>query len=99
MAEISKIMTKPLPLILDEIEASIREADKAAEGARDAAEAARKAGEKAAGEAARVAAEKISEVQKTAEEALRLVKLTVAALKESAIVMNNKLDEKVTGKS
>ena len=42
------ILEKPLPAILDSIEASIREAEKAAADARRAAEEARVAGEKAA---------------------------------------------------
>jgi len=39
-----KIMTQPLPQILDEIEGSIRLANEAAKNAREAAEQARKAG-------------------------------------------------------
>ncbi len=42
------IMQKPLPVILDDIETSIGEADRAAADARAAAEEARLAGEKAA---------------------------------------------------
>ena len=66
----SKIMTTPLPQILDELEDYIRrveEATKKAEQAtieaHKAAGEAKLAGEKAAGEAARVAEEKISQVQ------------------------------------
>ena len=51
-SENRKIMTKPLPQILDEIEDSIRLADEAGKNAREAAAEARKAGEKAAKEAA-----------------------------------------------
>ncbi len=58
-----KIMTQPLPQILDEIEDSIRFANEAARDARKAAEEARQAGEKAANEAARVAAEAISKAE------------------------------------
>ena len=46
-----KIMTAPLPTILDDIEDSIKSADEAARNAREAAEEAREAGEKAAAEA------------------------------------------------
>ena len=59
-----KIMTEPLPQILDEIEDSIRLANEAARDARKAAEEARQAGEKAANEAARVASEAISGLKK-----------------------------------
>ena len=58
-----KIMTEPLPQILDEIEDSIRLANEAARNAREAAEEARKAGERAANEAARDAAEGIGKVE------------------------------------
>ena len=79
-----KIMTKPLPQILDEIEDSIHLADEAAKSAREAAEAARKAGEKAASEAARVAADKIARVEQKADEAMRLAELLKQALMEAS---------------
>ena len=80
----SKIMTKPLPLILDEIEDSIGAANEAAKDARQAAEEARKAGEKAAGEAARVAAEAIGRVEQIAKNALQLAELVNSAVKEAS---------------
>ncbi len=82
--ETRKIMTKPLPQILDEIEHSIRQANAAAKTAREAAEAARSAGEKAASEAARVAAEKIARVEQKADRAMELADLLKQAIIESA---------------
>ncbi|MEN8614401.1 hypothetical protein ABFB09_03815 [Dehalogenimonas sp. THU2] len=87
----SRIMSKPLPQILDEIDDSIRLADAAAKTARDAAAAAQLAGEKAAGEAARVAAEHIAKVQAIADEALALAKQIRAALQESSSSLQDKL--------
>ena len=46
-SEARKIMTKPLPQILDEIEESIKLANDAAKNAREAALEANKAGERA----------------------------------------------------
>lgn len=89
-----KIMTQPLPQILDEIEDSIKGADEAAKDARKAAEEARLAGEKAATEAARVAAEKIAKVEQLAREALKLGELISAALKESGAVLEKRLSGK-----
>ena len=89
----TKIMTKPLPQILDEIEESIGRAERAAQDARKAAEEARKAGEKAAGEAAKVAKEAIAEVKKVADDALRLANL----LKSTIIEANQLVDSKLTG--
>jgi len=89
-----KIMTEPLPQILDEIEESIRLANEAARDARKAAEEARQAGEKAANEAARVAAEAISEVEKTAKEALELARLLNLAITEAAAGVEKKLTGK-----
>lgn len=86
-----KIMTEPLPKILDEIEDSIRLANEAARDARKAAEEARQAGEKAANEAARVAAEAIGRVEKTAREALELAKLLNSAVVEAATGLEKKL--------
>jgi len=92
--ETKKIMTKPLPQILDEIEDSIRQADEAARGAREAAEAARRAGEKAASEAARVAAEAIGRVERVANEALQLAELLNATLTEAAGTVEKRLSAK-----
>lgn len=89
-----KIMTQPLPQILDEIEDSIRGADEAAKDARKAAEEARLAGEKAATEASRVAAEKIARVEQLAREAMNLGELIRAALKESGSVLDKRLSGK-----
>jgi len=93
--EPKKIMTMPLPQILDEIEESIRLANEAARDARKAAEEARQAGEKAANEAARVAAEAISRVEKTAKEALELARLLNSAIIEAAA----SVEKKLTGKA
>ena len=92
--ETRKIMTKPLPQILDEIEDSIRLSNEAAKSAREAAEAARKAGEKAAGEAARVAGEKISKVEQKADKAMQLAELIEAAIMEAAGNIEKKLSDK-----
>ena len=89
-----KIMTQPLPQILDEIDDSIRLANEAAADARKAALEARRAGEKAASEAARVAAEAISRVQKTADEALALARLLNSTLREMAAGVEKKLSNK-----
>ena len=89
-----KIMTQPLPQILDEIDDSIRLANEAAADARKAAEEARRAGEKAASEAARVAAEAISKVQKAAEEALTLARLLNSTMMEMALGVEKKLTKK-----
>jgi len=94
LEERSKIMTKPLPQILDEIEESIKLANEAGQNAREAADEARKAGEKAANEAARVAAEAISKVEQTAKSALQLAELIKSAITEAA----STLDERLSGK-
>jgi len=91
-----KIMTKPLPEILDELEDSIKLADEAAKDARKAAEEARKAGEKAANEAARVTAEAITKVEETAKEALQLAKLLHSAVKDAIVAIEKRLPEKIT---
>ena len=88
------IMVKPLPQILDEIEASIGLADEAAENARNAAEEARKAGEKAANEAARVAAQAIAKVEKVAKETSQLAELLKATLLETSDLLEKKLSGK-----
>lgn len=86
-----KIMTEPLPRILDEIEDSINAANAAAKDARQAAEEARKAGEKAANEAARVAAEAIGRVEQIAKSALQLAELVNLALMEAATAAQKRL--------
>ena len=92
--ETRKIMTKPLPQILDEIEDSIKLANEAAKSAREAAEQARKAGEKAAGEAARVAAEKIAKVEQKADKAMQLAELLKAAIIEAVTTTEKRLSGK-----
>ena len=89
-----KIMTEPLPQILDEIEDSIRSANEAARDARKAAEEARQAGEKAANEAARVASEAIFRVEKTAKEALELARLLSSTIIEATAGVERKLTGK-----
>ncbi len=92
--ETKKIMTKPLPQILDEIEDSIKLADEAAKSAREAAEEARKAGEKAASEAARVAAQAIAKVEQIAKNALQLAELVNLALMEAVVTVEKRLSGK-----
>ena len=92
--EASKIMTKPLPQILDEIEDSIKLANEAAKNAREAAEEARKAGEKAAREAAWVAAEALAKVEQIASDAMQLAELLHLALKEGVVAVDKRLSEK-----
>ncbi len=94
--ETKKIMTKPLPQILDEIEDSIKLANEAVKSAREAAEQARKAGEKAAGEAARVAAEKIARVEQKADKAMQLAELLKVAVLEAVIAIEKRLSGKAS---
>ena len=89
-----KIMTKPLPEILDEIEDSIKLANEAASNARQAAEEARKAGEKAANEAARVAAERIARVEQKADKAMQLAELLKLAITEAIATAEKRLSGK-----
>ena len=91
-----KIMTKPLPEILDELEDSIRLAEEAAKDARKAADEARKAGEKAANEAARVAADAITKVEETAKETMQLAKLLHLAMKDAIVAIEKRFPEKIT---
>jgi len=93
-AQPKKIMTQPLPQILDEIDDSIKLANEAAKDARKAAEEARRAGEKAANEAARVAAEAIARVEKMAGQALELAMLLNATILEANAVVEKKLSKK-----
>ncbi len=88
---IKKIMTKPLPQILDELEDSIKLADEAAKNAREAAEEARKAGEKAAREAAKVAAEAISKVEQIASNAMQQAELLNLALRDGIVAVEKRL--------
>jgi hypothetical protein len=90
-----KIMVKPLPEILDEIEDSIRLANEAAAEARAAAQEARRAGDQAAKDAIRAAAEAIARVEDIAKRALRLAELLKLALTEATAAV----DKRLTGKS
>ena len=89
-----KIMTKPLPQILDEIEDSIRLADEAAKNARDAAVEARKAGDKAFSEATKVANERIDQVEQIAKNALKLAELLKLAVMDGVASVDKRLSEK-----
>lgn len=91
--ESRKIMTKPLPQILDEIEDSIGLADEAAKNAREAAVEARKAGEKAFNDATKVANERIDKVEKVARDALQLAELLKAAILAGNLAVDKKLAE------
>ena len=93
-SETRKIMTKPLPQILDELEDSIRLADQAAKNARDAAVEARKAGEKAANEATKIANERIDKVEQMAKDAMQLAELLKLAVMDGVAVVDKRLSEK-----
>jgi hypothetical protein len=92
--EPKKIMTKPLPQILDEIEDSIKLADTAAKDARRAADDARKAGDKAASEATKAATQAIADIKQTADNAMRLAELLNLAIKEAVVAIEKRLSEK-----
>jgi len=92
--EAPKILTKPLPQILVEIEDSIKLADEAVKNAREAAEEARKAGEKAAREATRAANDAIAKVEQTSENAMQLAELIKSAVMEAAGVLEKRLSGK-----
>jgi len=92
--EAPKILTKPLPQILDEIEDSIRLANEAAKNAREASEEVRKAGEKAARDAVRAAADAIAKVEQTSQNAMQLAELIKSALMEAASVLDKRLSGK-----
>ena len=89
-----KIMTKPLPQILDEIEDSIRLADEAAKNARDAAVEALKADDKAFNEATKVANERIDKVEQIAKNALQLAELLKLAVMDGVATVDKRLSEK-----
>ena len=89
-----KIMTKPLPQILDEIEESIGLADEAAKNAREAAVEARKAGEKAFNDATKIANERIDKVEQIARDAMQLAELLKAAILDGTLAIDKKLSEK-----
>ena len=89
-----KIMTKPLPQILDEIEDSIRLADEAAKNARDAALEARQAGERAFNEATKIANERIAEVDQIARDARQLSELLRLAVMDGIKAIDKRLSQK-----
>jgi colicin import membrane protein len=101
-----KIMTKPLPVILDElddyikrVEEAVRQANIAVKESREAAAQARLAGEKA-GEAAKKAAETaVAKVREEAATALAKAReeaaLAVARAREEAAKANDALNKKV----
>jgi len=93
-SEARKIMTKPLPQILDEIENSIRLANEAAKNARDAAVEVRKASEKAVNEATRVANERIAKVEQIAKNAMQLAELLELAVMDGVTAVDKRLSEK-----
>jgi len=92
--EAPQILTKPLPQILDEIEAGIKMADEAAKSARKSAEDARKAGEKAASDATRATNQAIANVQQTAKNAMELAELLNLAIREAVAAIEKRLSEK-----
>jgi hypothetical protein len=91
-----KIMTKPLPQILDEIEDSIRLADEAAKNARDAALEARQAGERAFDEATKIADKRIAEVEQIAKEARQLSELLRVAVTDGIKAIDKRLLREAT---
>lgn len=91
-----KIMTKPLPQILDEIEDSIRLADEAAKNARDAAVEARKAGDRAFTEATKIANKRIDEVEQIAKNALKLAELLKLAVMDGVTTVDKRLSAKAS---
>jgi len=94
--EARKIMTKPLPQILEEIEDSIRLADEAAKTARDAAVEARQAGEKAFNEATRISNERIAKVEQIARNAMQLAEILKLAVMDGVAVVDKRLSEKAS---
>lgn len=97
-SEARKIMTKPLPQILDEIEESIKLANDAAKNAREAALEANKAGERAFNEATRVANERIDRVEQIAGSALQLAELLKLALVNGITAVDKKLNQEASTK-
>lgn len=83
-----KILSKPLPEILNELEDLIAESKAATTEALEAAGEARLAGEKAAGEAARVAAEKIATAESRLQERLDALEGMIREVREFAKLVN-----------
>ena len=92
-SETRKIMTKPLPQILDEIEESINLADEAASQARKAAAEAQTAVEIAVSEAMKNANERVIEAERIAREAMKLAEAMKQALLYGADAVAKKLSE------
>ena len=92
--ETPSILTKPLPQILDEIEASIKLADEAAKSAKKSAQDARQAGEKAASDATKAANQAIINVQQTAKNAMELAELLNLAIRDAVAAIEKRLSEK-----
>ena len=88
-----KIMTKPLPQILDEIEESIKSADEAASQARKAAAEAQTAVEKAVSEATKNANERVIEAERIAREAMKLAESVKQALLSGTVAVTKRLSE------
>ncbi len=86
----SKIMTKPLPAILDEIDDSIRLANEATKDARQAAEEARRAGEKAANEARRAAELAVAKVRDEATKAINALGVRASTLETELSTLKEK---------
>jgi len=97
-AETRKIMTKPLPQILDEIEDSIRLANEAAKNAREAAVEVREAEDKAVSEATKIAHERIDKVEKIANNAMQLAELVRSAMTDGLAAIEKKLSGKAPDK-
>ena len=87
-AEPPRILTEPLPQILNEIENSIKSADTAAKNAREAAEEARKAGEEAATKAERIARQAGEAAKLAAEEAVRKAEEAFRKAEEALLPAN-----------
>ena len=93
-----KIMTKPLPQILDEIEDSIRLADEAAKNAREAAVEAHEAGEKAFRDATQISNERIDKVEQIAKTALELAELLKLAVMDGVTAVDKRLPKEASAK-
>lgn len=93
--ETRKIMTKPLPEILDELEDSIKLADEAAKNAREAAEEARRSVEQAASQATRAATEAVARIEQVANSAMQQVEFLNMVLMEAAATVEKRLSVKL----
>ena len=91
--ETRKIMTKPLPEILDEIEGSIGLADEAAKIAREAAVEARKAGEKAVEDATKNVSKRIVTIEEAIGKAATVTNERFAKAEEAIRVASERIDK------